>query len=133
MFVPLCFPKQRALLVSPRRQVRHQVEDLFLGELVQQSLGHHGNRRELAAHDLVLLEDDRLRFDERVFDQLHFRAAFGKDDAGQGLAAIGQDDGGLVLLVDLGGRVQKFLEDISRLELEVQLGEVGSKIIADPI
>ena len=58
---------------------------------------------------------------------------FFEHQAGDGLAVVGGEDPGLELFVDANRRIEHLAQNVDRLQLGIQLCEVGPELVADVI
>src|SRR2546427_460621 len=89
-------------------QIPHQIPHLFMRQLLQQPLWHHGNLGGLPLVDVLLGEDEALR------RGLHSDGAGGffDDDARHEPAVLQEEVGELVIPADNGAGVERVLEDV---------------------
>jgi len=112
--------EDRVLFVAASGEVGHEVENFVAGQLVQQTFRHDRDFRLDPLINVGRLDDCRLSGQERVFDDLHLVFGFFEDQARDLLAAVEDERPRLVLLVDLGRRVEHVAQDIRRLLLRVE-------------
>src|SRR5262245_51167798 len=128
-----CGGEERVVLLAPGVEEGNQVEDLLAGQLVEQAFGHDRRGRLLAGRDIGDLDLRRGGLGQWILDDLDHRGGLFDDEARDRHARFELEDLRLEFLIDLRRRVEKLLEQIQRLQLGVELREVGAELVAHAI